>query len=196
MLRAKVYGEMWRMKERNIEVWETPLKKKEALCYATEYHISLDLYCTLGLIAFWQDVLREANAATVNKIFQFLSATDPPAFSSQIPAGLVPAGLATSSSGSVFGPVELEARKLEGCIVIPISAADCPNLKTALKAIIRNGTARRRGGGVQEGKREVEGEGDGEDDDGEEEVVRSKEVGLIPIALYKEETDTYFRGMN
>jgi origin recognition complex subunit 3 len=87
-----------------------------------------------------EDVLTDANAETVTRIASFIDETSPKEWQGQIATGLVTSGLATSSSGSMFEPIARRAKESEGCSIICVPAAGCPNLKTALKTIIRNGT--------------------------------------------------------
>ena len=87
-----------------------------------------------------EHVLTEANSETVSKITSYIADTDPLEHLSQLPTGLVTSGLATSSSGSMYEPIARKTDEVDGCWMIRVSAADCSNLKNALKAIIRNGT--------------------------------------------------------
>src|SRR6186713_1323155 len=56
----------------------------------------------------------------------------------QIHTGLITAGLATSSSGSMFAHVEQRVKASKNVLVASISAVDCTNLKSSLKAILGN----------------------------------------------------------
>ncbi|EON62045.1 hypothetical protein W97_01264 [Coniosporium apollinis CBS 100218] len=91
-----------------------------------------------------KDVLSEVNRTTTGEITSFVSAsaTESRTSAYKIPTGLVVAGPSIASHRTLFEHLGREIVAQTRSAFVLLTSAECPNLKTLLKNLIKNATAR------------------------------------------------------
>ncbi|KAK8163089.1 origin recognition complex subunit 3 N-terminus-domain-containing protein [Phyllosticta citrichinensis] len=89
------------------------------------------------------DIISDVHRSTLDEITCFIkdNAASPNAGSSRIPAGLVVAGPAIASHAQFFDSLAERVAGEANSVFVALKAAECPNLKTLLKNVIRKATA-------------------------------------------------------
>ena len=89
-------------------------------------------------------MLQKSNVETIEKVVDFVDNIDyadyavSQSYRSQLPTGLIALGFATDSS-SLSTAIGDSLEKKSNSILIKVASTQCPNLKSALKHIIRHG---------------------------------------------------------
>jgi origin recognition complex subunit 3 len=90
------------------------------------------------------EVIKSANEATLDEVSTFIRDQGVDRNADGLPAGFLLAGPSIAAHSLIFQQLQERSRDEANSIFIPVSSSDGGNLKTLLKAIIKNGTSQKR----------------------------------------------------
>lgn len=85
-------------------------------------------------------MLNQANAATVDQVVEYIHESTVSS-SEKLQAGLICAGANISAHGLLFNQISRELKEQGSSVCVVLSASECSNLKSLLKALISRATA-------------------------------------------------------
>ncbi|MCJ1338812.1 hypothetical protein MMC09_004101 [Bachmanniomyces sp. S44760] len=132
---------------------KTRFETYEFYCFEQQRKIEVQIHpsrfdmCTNTL---WQAVLQNLNASTVDDIIDFLDVGSRQSCGGRVPTGLITAGTGNTASYSIFESLSERINASANRSLVELSAAQSPNIKAALRNLIRKLTARASGEASEE----------------------------------------------